>query len=268
MKVVEAPTLDAFGSRVSNWKTTYSTPPPPPPPPFWFLLCQTSTTANTPSYRRQNNQHIDCGPLNERRKTKVTERTAQSLRPRSLTEQHDHRDKDHLENSTGTEIKVTYRTTWSQTPRSSREQHDPLKHRSPREQLDHWDQGHLDNSKITETKVTKRTVEASKGQDAVKLTTNVCSGVPWKASMSRMTEPLVEMRINLPSGLNFNPVQSHSLSCGNLNVANGPWKETTVKQVTEWSDEFLLARPCWFLQVVLLDDDELMLNVLRCHLTY
>ena len=215
--------------------------PPPQLPPFWFLLCRTSTTANTPSYRCQNNWHIDCGPLNEKRKkTKVTERTAQSLRPRSLTEQHAHRDKGHLENSTGTEIKVTYRTTWSLTPRS-REQHDPLKQRSPREQLDHWDQGHLDNSKITETKVTKRTVEASKGQDAVKLTTNVCSGVPWKASMSRMTEPLVEMRISLPSGLNFNPVQSHSLSCGNLNVANGPWKETTVKQVIV--NEVMIS--CW-----------------------
>ena len=32
MKVMEAPTLDAFGSRVSNWKTTYNIPPPPPPP--------------------------------------------------------------------------------------------------------------------------------------------------------------------------------------------------------------------------------------------
>ena len=30
IKVVGAPTLDAFESRVSNWKTTYSIPPPPP----------------------------------------------------------------------------------------------------------------------------------------------------------------------------------------------------------------------------------------------
>ncbi len=30
MKVVEAPTLEAFESRVSNWKTTYNIPPPPP----------------------------------------------------------------------------------------------------------------------------------------------------------------------------------------------------------------------------------------------
>ena len=28
MEVVEAPTLDTFQSRVSNWKTTNSTPPP------------------------------------------------------------------------------------------------------------------------------------------------------------------------------------------------------------------------------------------------
>ena len=63
MEVVESPTLDAFGSRVSNWWTTYSNPPPPPaspqpPHPFWFLLCRTSTTAKAPSYRHQNNQHI------------------------------------------------------------------------------------------------------------------------------------------------------------------------------------------------------------------
>ena len=33
MKVVEAPTLDAFESRVSNWKTTYRIPTHPPRPP-------------------------------------------------------------------------------------------------------------------------------------------------------------------------------------------------------------------------------------------
>lgn len=55
-------------------------------------------------------------------------------------------------------------------------------------------------------------------------TTNVCSGVPWKASMSRMTCPLVDTTIYLPSGLNFIPVQSQSLSCGSLKVANGPYK--------------------------------------------
>ncbi len=32
MKVVEAPTLEAFESRVSNWKTTYNIPPPPTSP--------------------------------------------------------------------------------------------------------------------------------------------------------------------------------------------------------------------------------------------
>ena len=38
---------------------------------FCLFVCfcgRTSTTANTPSYRRQNNRHIDCGPLNERRR--------------------------------------------------------------------------------------------------------------------------------------------------------------------------------------------------------
>ena len=66
MEVVEVPTLDAFLSRVSNWTITYSHPC------SWFLyiffFCQTSTTANTPSYRCQSNRHIDCGPVNERRR--------------------------------------------------------------------------------------------------------------------------------------------------------------------------------------------------------
>ena len=84
---------------------------------------------------------------------------------------------------------------------------------------------------ITKTKTTQKTAEVSKSQEVIKLTTNVCSGVPWKASISRMTEPLVEMRISLPSGLNFNPVQSHSLSCGNLNVANGPCGKIIVKHM-------------------------------------
>ena len=61
---------------------------PPPPPPvsplhpsptspilslLFFFFCLFFffffvTTANTPSYRRQNNRHVDCGPLNERRR--------------------------------------------------------------------------------------------------------------------------------------------------------------------------------------------------------
>ena len=55
------------------------------------------------------------------------------------------------------------------------------------------------------------------------LTTKVCNGVPWKASISLITCPFVETTISLPSGLNFIPVQSHSLSCGSLKVANGPY---------------------------------------------
>ena len=54
------------------------------------------------------------------------------------------------------------------------------------------------------------------------LTIKVCNGVPWKASISLTTCPLVEIRIILPSGLNFMPVQSQSLSWASLNVANGP----------------------------------------------
>ena len=37
MKVVEAPTFDTFGSRVSNWKMTSSTAPPPPPTLIPFM---------------------------------------------------------------------------------------------------------------------------------------------------------------------------------------------------------------------------------------
>ena len=73
MKVVEAPTRDTFESRVSNWKTIYSTPPNPH---FFFFKCWTNTTANIPSYRRQNKRHVDCGLLNERRR-----RTGQNWLP-------------------------------------------------------------------------------------------------------------------------------------------------------------------------------------------
>ena len=56
------------------------------------------------------------------------------------------------------------------------------------------------------------------------LTINVCSGVPWNASTSRMTFPPVEMRMSLPSGLNFRLVHWQSFfSCCSLNVENGPW---------------------------------------------
>lgn len=50
----------------------------------------------------------------------------------------------------------------------------------------------------------------------------VCNGVPWNASMSRIIEPLVLIKIVLPSRENFKPVQSHSFSCVSLNVTNGP----------------------------------------------
>ena len=72
MEVVQAPTLHAFVSRVWNGTITYSILPPAPPP-SWFFPFWTSTTANTPSYRRQNNQHVDCGPLNKRRRRTDTQ---------------------------------------------------------------------------------------------------------------------------------------------------------------------------------------------------
>ncbi len=40
----------------------------------------------------------------------------------------------------------------------------------------------------------------------------VCITCPEKASISRMKDPLVEMRMVLPSGENFSPVQSKSFS--------------------------------------------------------
>ena len=76
MEVVEAPPLTLFSQGYQTEKLLIVPPPPPPnftpppPPHFLIFLCQTSTTvttANTPSYRRQNNRHVDCGPLNERR---------------------------------------------------------------------------------------------------------------------------------------------------------------------------------------------------------
>ena len=50
----------------------------------------------------------------------------------------------------------------------------------------------------------------------------VCRGWPWKASMRRMTLPLVVKRMAAPLGLNFKPVHSHWRSCGRLKVTNGP----------------------------------------------
>ena len=35
---------------------------------FSFPSLQTSTTANTPTYRCQNNRHVDCGPLKKKKK--------------------------------------------------------------------------------------------------------------------------------------------------------------------------------------------------------
>lgn len=56
------------------------------------------------------------------------------------------------------------------------------------------------------------------------LTPNVCRTAPLKASISRMNPPLVDMRMSLPSLLNFRPVHSHVRSYCILNVANGPFK--------------------------------------------
>lgn len=66
---------------------------------------------------------------------------------------------------------------------------------------------------------------------ALSLTAYVNMGVPWKASISRSACPLVEMRRNLPSELNFSDVQSASFSCGNLNVAKGPYTTPVLSMI-------------------------------------
>ena len=50
----------------------------------------------------------------------------------------------------------------------------------------------------------------------------VCKGWPWKASMRRITLPLVVKRMDCPFGLNLRPVHSHWRSWGRLNVTKGP----------------------------------------------
>lgn len=56
----------------------------------------------------------------------------------------------------------------------------------------------------------------------IDLPVNVCNGVPWKASMRRIMDPLVLMRIVLPSLENLSPVQSHSFSWLSKKVTKGP----------------------------------------------
>ena len=65
-------------------------------------------------------------------------------------------------------------------------------------------------------------------------TIKVCRGVPWKASISLRIWPFVDMSISFPSGLNFMPVQSQSLSWVNLNVVNGPYKSTSTCTYTHY----------------------------------
>ena len=61
------------------------------------------------------------------------------------------------------------------------------------------------------------------------LTVNVCSCVPWNASIRWMTPPLADSKIILPSELNFTPVHSMLGSFWMWKVENGPcenrWKK-------------------------------------------
>ena len=65
------------------------------------------------------------------------------------------------------------------------------------------------------------------------LTVNVCSCVPWNASIRWMTPPLADSKIILPSELNFTPVHSMLGSFWMWKVENGPcenrWKKKNLK---------------------------------------
>ena len=63
--------LNLFFSYSSD--CSYSTSPPPPPTCPWFSFSRTSISASTPSYGRQNNRHVNFGPLNERRRNYLRE---------------------------------------------------------------------------------------------------------------------------------------------------------------------------------------------------
>lgn len=69
----------------------------------------------------------------------------------------------------------------------------------------------------------------------MQLTAKVLSAVPWKASTSLITDPFVDVRIVLPSGLNLIPVQSHSFSMDNWNVLNGPLSNDLKTYKEHWS---------------------------------
>ena len=73
-----------FCVEVSDWKTTYSIPPPPThftlplpisPSQIFFLMMPDQYYSEHPSYRRQNNWHVDRGPLNKR----IRKRTIQKF---------------------------------------------------------------------------------------------------------------------------------------------------------------------------------------------
>ena len=62
------------------------------------------------------------------------------------------------------------------------------------------------------------------------LTVNVCSCVPWNASIRWMTPPLADSKIILPSELNFTPVHSMLGSFWMWKVENGPYENRWKKK--------------------------------------
>ena len=76
------------------------------------------------------------------------------------------------------------------------------------------------------------------------LTVNVCSCVPWNASIRWMTPPLADSKIILPSELNFTPVHSMLGSFWIWKVENGPcenrWKKKESAQA--WEIQLTLSK--------------------------
>ena len=81
------------------------------------------------------------------------------------------------------------------------------------------------------------------------LTVNVCSCVPWNASIRWMTPPLADSKIILPSELNFTPVHSMLGSFWMWKVENGPcenrWKKNTAFRHERYGRLSLRRTPLW-----------------------
>ena len=76
--------------------------------------------------------------------------------------------------------------------------------------------------------------EASRGRLLeLRWPVKVCSVAPVKASIRRMSDPFVEMRIVFPSGLNLRPVQSTSFSAESERELMLSWNNRLEEKVSE-----------------------------------